>query len=301
MKGCRPVWPKSAPDAVTKDGKTYFPGVAFMLAKDGGGDAGRVVGWTYSEKMDGIRVVWNGCALITRPSRGKDAKMFSSAPEWFLDAMPEGVALDGELWAGRGGFKTVSGISNRTVPSEAQWESVEYRVFDSPSSPGPLEVRVRAAADALAKARTRWAKKHRGKEFPVGMVTYRKARTAGQVRSALREVIRAGGEGLVFRKPGSDYEPKRSSNMLKFKGKQDTEVVVESVVPGKGKHAGKMGALVGKEIGTGVDVSVGTGFTDEERRPGAFPKGTVIRVSFHERTHTGRLRHPVFDGVREDD
>ena len=309
-KGCRPAWPPGAADPVRKQGKTYFPGVPFMLAKNGDDeDMSRVAGWVYSEKMDGIRVIWNGCALVTRPSRGKEAKAFNSAPAWFLDAMPRGVALDGELWAGRGGFKDVSGISNRAEASDSQWERVEYRVFDSPSRPAPLAVRVAAAARALARAEREWSKKYGGTErrFPAKMVDYRTASGDGgvrrQVREEMRRVVGSGGEGLVFRNPASAYEGGRSPDMLKFKGKRDTEVAVEELVPGKGKHSGAMGALVGREIGTGVRVSVGTGFTDAERRAGAamFPAGSVVRVSFFERTASGKLRHPVFDGLREDD
>ncbi|CAF5116936.1 unnamed protein product, partial [Rotaria socialis] len=53
----------------------------------------------------------------------------------------------------------------------------------------------------------------------------------------------AGGEGIMLRKPGSRYENKRSSTLLKVKTFYDEEALVIGHKPGKGNCTGMLGAL----------------------------------------------------------
>lgn len=313
-----------------RDGKTYFPGVALMLAdkytpssetpKKAPKALNPPAGWLCSEKMDGLRALWNGECLITRSSPNKDAKMFSSAPRWFTDALPRGVALDGELWMGRGRFHEVAGISNRAVADDAAWARVRYAAFDAPAHPGGLEERLAAARAAVAERAAAW--KEQGKAtakrlprgapkraFPVSVVKTTRVRDAAHL-AELFEAVRAkepSGEGLIIRAPGSPYVPRRSKLMLKLKAVCDTEMRVTGRELGRGKFEGMLGALLGVETGaeTGagrVVIRVGTGFTEAERRNHArlFPDGALVSVAFMERTPEGRLRMPSFRGVRED-
>ena len=55
-----------------------------------------------SEKLDGVRAYWNGRHLVSRQGN------IFSAPEWFIAPLPK-IALDGELWIGRGKFDQLSG------------------------------------------------------------------------------------------------------------------------------------------------------------------------------------------------
>ena len=48
-----------------------------------------------SEKLDGVRAVWDGEVLRFRSGRT------INAPAWFVAALPK-QPLDGELWIGRG-------------------------------------------------------------------------------------------------------------------------------------------------------------------------------------------------------
>ena len=59
-----------------------------------------------SEKLDGVRAVWDGRVLRFRSGN------VINAPQWFIDGLPK-VPLDGELWLGRGRFERLSGISAR--------------------------------------------------------------------------------------------------------------------------------------------------------------------------------------------
>ena len=59
-----------------------------------------------SEKMDGIRAYWNGEKLISKHSKE------ISCPNWFIEELPKGMKLDGELWMGRGNLRILMAILN---------------------------------------------------------------------------------------------------------------------------------------------------------------------------------------------
>jgi len=65
-----------------------------MLAKPY--EAQPISGWLMSEKLDGVRALWDGARLVSR--NGNEF----AAPAWFIAALPAGMALDGELYMGRG-------------------------------------------------------------------------------------------------------------------------------------------------------------------------------------------------------
>ena len=78
-----------------------------------------------SEKLDGVRALWDGDRLRFRSGRP------IAAPAWMLAGLP-GVALDGELWLGRQRFDALSGIVRKQSPLDSEWRSVRYMVFDLP-------------------------------------------------------------------------------------------------------------------------------------------------------------------------
>jgi DNA ligase-1 len=58
------------------------------------------IGWLMSEKLDGVRCFYNH---VSRKLYSRNGKPYYP-PEEFLDAMPKGVSLDGELWTKRNDF-----------------------------------------------------------------------------------------------------------------------------------------------------------------------------------------------------
>ena len=69
------------------------------------------IGWWASEKWDGIRALWDGEKMISRGSGLGKPKVYTYVPEWFKNILPPGVALDGEIWIGRGYFQKTSRLS----------------------------------------------------------------------------------------------------------------------------------------------------------------------------------------------
>lgn len=112
-------------------------------------------GYYYSEKLDGVRVFWDGgisrglladevpYANTTKDFRrlaqirstglwsryGKTIQAHSS----FLDRLPLGVCLDGELFIDRGQFQRTVSITKNYSAMKSEWDSIRFMIFDSPS------------------------------------------------------------------------------------------------------------------------------------------------------------------------
>ncbi len=233
-----------------------------------------------SEKFDGVRAVWDGKVLRFRSGN------VVNAPKWFLERLPD-IALDGELWIARGQFERLSGIVRKSEPVDAEWREVKYLVFELPGAPDTFEARaarIRAIAEAAAWPQLRAVEQFR--------VADRKA-----LKKKLDEVVKGGGEGLMLHRADAPYITGRSDALYKLKPLEDTEATVVGIIPGKGRHAGRMGALRVR-MPDGREFNIGTGFTDEQRaNPPAI--GTEITYTYRGLTNSGLPRFASFLRVRE--
>jgi DNA ligase len=82
------------------------------------------------------------------------------------------------------------------------------------------------------------------------------------------------------------------------KSSEDAEAVVVGTLPGAGRLAGMMGALLVEEP-NGTRFKIGTGFSDEQRRHPP-PAGTVITFRFRGRYPSGIPKFASFLRVRAD-
>lgn len=114
------------------------------------------------------------------------------------------------------------------------------------------------------------------------MVAHRDSMSAGEIEEELHKARAKGYEGLVLR---------TADKWIKVKHKETYDVEVIGTLPGYGKHAGKMGALVTR-MG-----HVGTGFTDKQRELFQVKTPNIIEVECMELTPSGMFRHPRF--IRE--
>ena len=102
----------------------------------------------------------------------------------------------------------------------------------------------------------------------------------------------------MLRQPGSQYEAGRSTTLLKVKTFHDAEGVVVEHVAGKGRHKGRLGALV-VQLPDGTEFSVGTGFSDAQRENPP-PVGSTITFRYQELSTGGVPRFPSFVRYRAD-
>ena len=102
----------------------------------------------------------------------------------------------------------------------------------------------------------------------------------------------------MLHRGSSLYQSGRSDDLVKVKTHEDTEARVIAHLPGKGRHAGRMGALL-VEMPSGQRFRLGAGFTDAQRES---PPPVGSWVTFRYRgTHEGGLpRFASFLRVRED-
>ncbi|MEY4591923.1 MAG: hypothetical protein RIR18_818 [Pseudomonadota bacterium] len=70
-----------------------------------------ITSYWISEKLDGVRAIWDGQTL-----RFKSGRVIT-APAWFTAGFPNS-ALDGELWLGRQQFEALSRIVRRQQPND---------------------------------------------------------------------------------------------------------------------------------------------------------------------------------------
>jgi DNA ligase-1 len=227
-------------------------------------------GWWISEKLDGVRAIWTGTDFRTRNNN------VLHAPDWFKAALPN-ERLDGELWLARDEFQKTMSIVRRLNPN-GEWNKIAFKVFDAPDAPGGFEAR-------LARLRAMVLPAH------VEVIPQTKCKGRDHLQEGLDWVVRQKGEGLMLRKPGSLYEKRRSSTLLKVKPFYDMEVVVTGHTPGKGKHKGVVGALTCKLNGNSFNV--GGGLTDAQRRNPPGP-GTTITIKYQSLTKKGIPRHASF-------
>ena len=262
------------------------------LAKTWNPDKQDVRGWYWSEKLDGVRALWKpelGCFM------SRSNKPLNVPPSW-LDMMSEAKAhLDGEFFMGRGRFQDTVSAVRKKVPTEADFEGVQYVVFDAITSneDAPFMTRL-IHAEGIT---------HKMHDSRIVTLQHQIVGTMGDMGVHYLAILASGGEGIMFRNSHMKYEFKRSSNLLKWKSNIDGKAVVTSIQLGEGKHEGRMGALLVMDIETDVRFKIGTGFTDEERQWwfDIDPKGKQIRWRAMERTRDGVPRFPVFVCIDEGD
>jgi bifunctional non-homologous end joining protein LigD len=311
---------KRAPAAV-KLPATLAPELATLVDAAPEGDD-----WVHEIKFDGYRVlarIVNGeVTLLTRNGKDWSARMPSLRRA--LEELDAGAAiLDGELVAlndkGVSDFQTL-----QNSLKEGEDEALVYYAFDLPFGPDgdlrdrPLVERKSLLRELLEKNEKQLA----------GRVRF-SAHVVGSGPEFFANAGKLGLEGTIAKRASSPYQSGRGRDWLKIKcGQRQEFTVVGYTQPGGSRT--RFGALL---VGTQRDGQlvyagrVGTGFSQAslddlharlqplavESPPvvnpprGADARGVqwvkpelVAEVSFTEMTQEGLLRHPSFQGLRED-
>lgn len=232
-----------------------------------------------SEKLDGVRALWDGRVLRFRSG------LPIAAPRWFVAGLPQ-RALDGELWIARGAFERLSGIVRKREPVDAEWRQVRYMVFELPQAAGSFTERL-AAIRSITAHGPAWLQAV--EQF---QVADRKA-----LRRRFDAIVAAGGEGLMLHRADAKWVAGRSDVLLKLTPWLDAEARVVAYRPGKGRLKGMLGALE-VESPDGRRFRIGTGFTDQQRRdPPAI--GATVTYRYRELTAKGLPRFPRYLRVRD--
>ena len=270
------------------------------------------VGWWASEKLDGIRAIWDGERFVSRGSPNGAAKVYSYVPDWFENLIPKGVSFDGEIWIGRNKFQEACRMST-IMPGgkyskeeiDEMWKTVKFMIFDVPSHSGLFEERMKYLNDNVKICEN------------VKVVEHQLINTEQELNVMYDNLTKNGAEGVMLRAPKSPYVTKRSNLMLKMKIIDDAEAIVVDYIDGTGKYDKvinnhhMLGSLTVELVEngklTGITFGVGTGFNDEQRINYWDPKssyyipiGSLISFSYMEKSADGVPRHPAYRGLRQD-
>jgi len=239
-----------------------------------------VVLYLVSEKLDGVRAFWDGQVLRTRNGNA------INAPAWFTKGFPE-QELDGELWTGRGKFDQLSGTVRRQTPDDAEWRQVRYLVFELPQASGTFRQRANALRQIVTEIDIPWLQAL--EQFELG--------NRQALNQKLKEMTRAGGEGLMLHRADAPYMTGRSDVLLKMKVWHDAEATVIGYLPRKGKHAGRLGALRVRTV-DGIEFLLGSGLSDAER-DNPPPIGSSVTFRYRDLTPRGLPRFASFYRVHD--
>ena len=239
-----------------------------------------------SEKYDGVRGFWDGQKLLTRGGQP------INAPAWFTANWPA-APMDGELWAGRGQFQKAVSTVRQQTPDDAAWRGIQFMVFDLPDEAGPFTERLTTLNSVVAKLAAPWVK----------AVPQSKVASHAALQSLLKQITKAGAEGLMLHRGSSLYKGVRNDDLLKVKTHDDAEAKVVGHLPGKGKYAGQLGALLVEMPSADGKVAkrfkLGTGFSDAQRQnPPAV--GSQVTYRYRGLNDSGIPRFASFMRQRED-
>lgn len=237
--------------------------MSLLLAKDY--DGRNPSGEWMSEKLNGIRGWWTGEVLLSKEGN----PIF--APDWFTAELPK-LPLDGELYLGRGALERTQSIVTKQTPVDEEWAAIRYRVFAAPNNPDGFESEMDLAHRVL-----------NGNPF-ASVHEQHLCQSKAHFDEFFYGVCEAGGEGAVLRGAGSVYAGGRRSFLLKRKPFDSDSATVLGYIAGKGKFAGKVGALTVEWRGLVFKIGAGLSARQRENPPEI---GTAIRFSFSGVTANG--------------
>jgi len=210
--------------------------------------------------FDGIRVYWDGKKFKTR--KGNEIE---STPTFFMDGLPD-IPLDGFL---RPELKNLT----RSV-NEERWREVQFLLLDAPLMNKPLEERLEFL-------------KHMPKPAHVKVIPHLRCENETHLFIYHEQMVNEGSNGIIIRKPNSQYEHGRTTTMKQLRNYEEADV--------KFIELSDKGHKLTCELPNGVQCKVTCSSQTYEHPPAP---GAVVRIKHSgEYNSTGNVRYPCF--VRE--
>ncbi len=325
---------ESAPPPASVSTPDALPVVSPMLATpEQPTTFGASTGWAFEMKWDGVRILsyLAGGAGKLMSRRGRDDTIVYADVLPALEARNVADAiLDGEMVVadadGRPSFGLLQNRMNLTRPADVEraarvWPA-QYMVFDLLRLNGEMLLG-RSYDDRRALLEQLFADVPGSRLQVPPMID-------GDVHTALKVAEDLRLEGVVAKRRASRYEPgRRSHDWVKLKLQQTQEIVIAGWRPGQGRRDGTIGSLlmgVPDEHGLHYVGRVGSGLDErslaelarlltplardtpplydvprEDARDARWVEPELVgEVSYGELTGPGRLRHPVWRGLRPD-
>jgi len=242
------------------------------------GDIEKIIGRLWSRKWNGFSIIWDGgitkgmsADLIPWYHRGGDKNVPIStglwtlgrggvvkvlhAPSTWVDRLPEGVPLHGELWF-NDSTEYLKTNCKRHNPNTMYWNPVKFKVFsvkpystfENIESVFPEVVENKFYKNKPQGVMLSDAKEivstNRSLEF-VEMTMINSKQQALEVVEKFVIGELGNWEGIMFLDPNLKYEGKRSYGVLKYKPSFEDEAIVTGYEEGKtGSRVGLVGTIL---------------------------------------------------------
>ena len=271
-------------------------------------------GWVFEEKYDGVRSIaykeGDTVSLISRNAINR-ADRYPEIAGAIRELAPRTLALDGEIV-----IFDKKDVSRFQLLQQGKGRP-QYVVFDC------LYVNGRDLRKEPLSARREMLEKF----VKPSATLLLSARLAEDGLKAFQAASRKGLEGVIAKRLSSVYSGRRSSDWVKVKVHQEDEFVIGGFTKPSGARRYFGALLLGVYDGDGglrYVGKVGTGFNEKtlselyrkfqplERSKSPFASDVrerdvtflapelVAQISYGERTAEGKLRQPVFLGLRDD-
>lgn len=176
--------------------------------------------------------------------------------------------------------KTGNGIINKFVKgtgTEAEAKQVRLQVWDAIpladffSQISSLEYQERYATLKAAIETL-------GEQTLISLIDCEVVNSEAEARKFYAKMRAQGEEGAIVKNFAALWRSNTSTDMIKLKHFVQAEFEIVAAVEGKGKYAGKLGALTIKSRDGGILCNVGSGFTDGERSDLEFWEKAVGKI-----------------------
>lgn len=265
-----------------------------------------------SPKLDGIRVIIKDNQVLSR--NGKPI------PNMFIQSLLKSYhGLDGELIVGHPTHPNVFQLTTSGVMSIEGIPNVRLYIFDCWYAKGGIDARYDEVLRITQSSST----------VDIEVVPQIIINSLEELYKFEEDCLAKGYEGVMLRYPDAPYKNGRSTvkegALLKLKRFSDSEAYILGMEPLLRNHNEPtknalghtersshiynkvaddlLGALNVKDIHTGVEFSIGSGFTEEQRRE-IWNKqvgliGSIVKYKYFEVGVKDKPRFPIFLGFRD--
>ena len=285
---------------------------------------GKFIDCIAQEKYDGMRVnvvaIKNTDNTVTIQYNGRSGKPIQiksiELDNYFTkicNALNNSFVLDGELLVRKDGKildrKTGNGILNKAVRgtiSEEEsdnivmvlWDYIPLTPFEENNYNAEYATRY-AKLDCILSLVDSYDRVQIAQSYQI--------ETIDDAQILFNKMRKEGKEGIIIKSEHNLWSDTRARDIIKMKALYECDLLCVDYEYGGGKYEGMLGALVLESSDKKVRVSVGTGFTDQERKE-LTPKnciGKIVSVGYNERIKDktkdyDSLFLPRFIEIRED-
>lgn len=265
-------------------------------------------------KMDGMRfnAIVRGGKVEYRSRNGKEIQLLGNLDEDFLTLAEDidcvfdgellvndkGVVLDRQTGNGilnKANKGTISDLEARKVHATV-WDVIPYLYFVDGECPTPYGTRMESLNVLFDK--------HQPKK--VHLVDSWEVENYEEAKTLFEGLLAQGQEGIILKDKRGIWENKRAKHQIKFKGELECDLKIVGVEEGTGKYAGMLGAVLCESSDGVVQVRVGSGFNDDQRKnlwkENLVDKIVAVKYNMRIKNKLGEesLFLPIFIEVRDD-